>query len=83
MGRVLCTNITEVNLSTFAYRLFHEDFSSVLGSKCSGISTISILFVQQRFGRDSIWVALVISDHILVEISEVLGGKSLLISCQS
>ena len=33
-GRVLngglCTKITEVNLSAFAYRLFHEDFSSIV-----------------------------------------------------
>ena len=28
------TKITEVNLSAFAYRLFYEDFSSILGAKC-------------------------------------------------
>ena len=38
-GKKLCSKITEVNLSAFAYRLFHEDFSSILGAKCSEIST--------------------------------------------
>ena len=56
--------IIEVNLSAFAYRLFYEDFSSVFGAKCCGISTISIFYMQQ-FGRDSMWVALVISYLIL------------------
>ena len=32
----LCTKITEVNLFAFAYRLFHEDFSSILRAKCLG-----------------------------------------------
>ena len=27
------TDITEVNLSVFIYRLFHEDFSSLIGTK--------------------------------------------------
>ena len=27
------TKIIEVNLSAFAYRLFHEDFSSILGAE--------------------------------------------------
>ena len=26
-----CTKIPEVNLSAFIYRLFHEDFSSIIG----------------------------------------------------
>ena len=26
----VCTKIAEVNLSVFIYRLFHEDFSSIL-----------------------------------------------------
>ena len=26
--RALCTQISEVNLSAFIYRLFHEDFTS-------------------------------------------------------
>ena len=26
------TKISEVNLSTFIYRLFHEDFSSIIGT---------------------------------------------------
>ena len=29
--KALCTEITEVNLSAFVYKLFHEDFSSVYG----------------------------------------------------
>ena len=29
--RALCTMIAEVNLSAFIYRLFHEDFSSIVG----------------------------------------------------
>ena len=28
-GKLLCTKILEVNLFAFAYRLFHEDFSSI------------------------------------------------------
>ena len=31
--KFLYTKITEVYLSTFASRLFHEDFSSILGAK--------------------------------------------------
>ena len=30
-----CTKITEGNLTAFAYRLFHEDFSSIVRAKCS------------------------------------------------
>ena len=30
------TKITDVNLSAFAYRLFHEDSSSIVGAKCAG-----------------------------------------------
>ena len=33
--RFMSTKITEVNLSAFAYRLFHEDFSSIIRVKCS------------------------------------------------
>ena len=29
----LCVKITEVNLSAFGYRLFHEDFSSLIETK--------------------------------------------------
>ena len=29
------TKITEINLSAFAYRLFHEDFSSIVRAKLS------------------------------------------------
>ena len=29
---IYCTEITEINLSTFVYRLFHEDFSSLVGT---------------------------------------------------
>ena len=61
------TKITEVNSSAFAYKLFREDFSSILGAKCIGILTISILYIQQ-FGRDSMWMALIIFYLILTEI---------------
>ena len=61
------TKITEVNLTAFAYRLFHEDFSSILLAKCSGISTILILYIH-LFGRDSMYIALVTSYLILVEL---------------
>ena len=30
------TKILEVNLFAFAYRLFHEDFSSIIGDFCIG-----------------------------------------------
>ena len=30
-GELLYTKILEVNLFAFAYRLFHEDFSSIIG----------------------------------------------------
>ena len=30
-GELLYTKILEVNLFAFAYRLFHEDFSSIVG----------------------------------------------------
>ena len=29
--RAVCTKISELNLSAFIYRLFHEDFSSIVG----------------------------------------------------
>ena len=36
------TEITEVNLSAFAYRLFHEDFSSFVGTFiCICLQTVS------------------------------------------
>ena len=31
--KFLYTKITEINLTAFASRLFHEDFSSILGAK--------------------------------------------------
>ena len=31
--RALSTKITEINLFAFTYRLFHENFSSILGAK--------------------------------------------------
>ena len=34
--RALCTKISEVNISAFIYRLFHEDFSSSI----VGINTV-------------------------------------------
>ena len=30
--RALCIKITEVNLYAFDYRLFHEEFSSIVGA---------------------------------------------------
>ena len=30
--RALSTNITEVHLSEFVYRLFHEEFSPIVGT---------------------------------------------------
>ena len=33
-GELLYTKILEVNLFAFAYRLFHEDFSSIIGDFC-------------------------------------------------
>ena len=33
-GELLYTKILEVNLFAFAYRLFHEDFCSIIGDFC-------------------------------------------------
>ena len=33
-GELLYAKILEVNLFAFAYRLFHEDFSSIIGDFC-------------------------------------------------
>ena len=33
-GELLYTNILEVNLFAFAYRLFHRDFSPINGTYC-------------------------------------------------
>ena len=33
-GELLYTKILEVNLFAFAYRLFHDDFSSIIGDFC-------------------------------------------------
>ena len=33
-GELLCTKILEVNLFTFAYRLFHKGFSPINGAYC-------------------------------------------------
>ena len=30
-GESVCTKISEVNLSAFIYKAFHEDFSSIIG----------------------------------------------------
>ena len=35
-GELLYTKILEVNLFAFAYRLFHEDYSSIIGDFCIG-----------------------------------------------
>ena len=34
----MCTKILEVNLSAFAYRLFHRDFFPINGTYCMGIN---------------------------------------------
>ena len=47
--------ITEVNLSVFVYRLFHEDFSLTVRINLDGSSTIS-MHCLQNFGRMSGWV---------------------------
>ena len=35
-GELLYTKILEVNLFAFVYRLFHEDFSLIIGDFCTG-----------------------------------------------
>ena len=49
-GELLCTNISEVNLSAFTYRLFHEDFSSVVGTNThvNADKLTSEIFVSSR-----------------------------------
>ena len=34
-GELLYTNILEVNLFAFAYRVFHRDFSQIKGAYCN------------------------------------------------
>ena len=41
------TKILEVNLFAFAYRLFHEDFSSIIGAFC--IRTHSLFQLYMYF----------------------------------
>ena len=38
------TKISEINLSAFIYRLFHEDFSSIVG-----INTVLIVTIEENF----------------------------------
>ena len=54
------TKITEVNLSVFVYRLFHEDFSPIIGTNLDDSSTIFMPYIQQ-FSRVSEWVVFMIS----------------------
>ena len=39
------TKILEVNLFVFAYRLFHEDFSSIVGDFCIGTHSFFQLYM--------------------------------------
>ena len=43
---LLTTKITKVNLSAFAYRLFHEDFSSLVKAKFSPFTLGPLLHIQ-------------------------------------
>ena len=56
----VATKLTEVNLSVFVYRRFHEDFFPIVGTNLDGLSTISMPYIQQ-IGRDFGWIALIIS----------------------
>ena len=44
-GELLYTKILEVNLFAFAYRLFHEDFSSIIGDFCIGTHSFFSSFI--------------------------------------
>ena len=44
-GQLLYTKILEVNLFAFAYRLFHEDFSSIIVVFCIGTHSFSQLYM--------------------------------------
>ena len=50
--RALCTQILEVNLSALIYRLFHEDFSSILRTNCI------VLMIEEK---KSSWNSLLIN----------------------
>ena len=39
--RALCIEISKVNLSAFIYRLFHEDFSAIIGTN-TGFSNLCV-----------------------------------------
>ena len=43
-GELLYTKILEVNLFAFAYRLFHEDFSSIIGDFSIGTHSFLITY---------------------------------------
>ena len=47
--------IAEVNLFACVYRLFHDDFSPIVGTNLDGNSTISMPYIQQ-FDGHSEWV---------------------------
>ena len=44
-GELLYPKILEVNLFAFAYRLFHEDFSSIIGDFCIGTHSFFQLYM--------------------------------------
>ena len=54
--RALCTKITEVNLFAFAYRLFHEDFSPILGAIILFLVLVRSILEQQIFVVKLGWV---------------------------
>ena len=47
-GELLYTKTLEVNLFAFAYRLFHEDFSSIIGDFCIGMSMRCIALYEYQ-----------------------------------
>ena len=46
----ICTEISEVNLSAFIYRLFHEDFSSIIRTNTVAYSQPIDMPYIQLFG---------------------------------
>ena len=51
--RALCTKVTEVNLSVFVYRLFHEDFSPIIGTNFRHVFAVLIMAFCGLFGVDT------------------------------
>ena len=60
------TNILEVNLCAFAYRLFHEDFSSIDGAQQISVYKSSPLSTLPLVIPEYIWIVLLIYSHILL-----------------